>query len=147
MAREASVKQWIGQLAEDPRLWFMVWARDRRAARAVIQEDLGPIVSGSIREIKGPGYFLFQAVVKRSEKVSLAELQPPEGEYLILYDQRAEEWIVNRARPKAQAAPAPRPKAARPKVARVKVKSAAGKRAAQSASRSATRPPPASITD
>jgi hypothetical protein len=91
------VRQWIGQLAEEPRLWFMVWAPDRRAARAVVSEDLGAIAPGSIREVKGAGYFLFEPALKRPQKAGPAQLEPSRVECLVLYDERAEAWVLGRA--------------------------------------------------
>ena len=90
------LSQWIGQLAEEPGVWFLVWAPTRRAARDMIARDIGAVAPRSIKQVNGPGYFLFRATVKRTPSLPLAELQPPTGEYLILYDPPSEAWIVKR---------------------------------------------------
>jgi hypothetical protein len=105
--RAPALAQWIGQLADDPGIWFLVWAPNRRAAREMVTRDIGAVARGSIKQVNGPGYFLFRASVKRTPSLPLAELQPPTGEYLILYDPPSEAWIVKRlsadARPMGRA--------------------------------------------
>lgn len=90
------MSQWIGQLEEQPDVWFLVWAPTRRAAREMVTNDIGAVARGSIKQVNGPGYFLFRATFKKGPMAPLAELQPPEGEYLILYDPPSEEWILRK---------------------------------------------------
>jgi hypothetical protein len=100
-----ALSQWIGQLAEEPGVWFLVWAPTRRAARDMVTRDIGAVAPGSIKQVNGPGYFLFRATVKRTPSLPLAELQPPTGEYLILYDPPSEAWIVKRLSEAGDASP------------------------------------------
>lgn len=81
--------RWIGRLAEAPGVWFLAWGPDRARVKRLVEADIGAVERGSLRRIKGAGYFLFRATAKRPG------VEPSPGEYLILYDEDAEEWIAS----------------------------------------------------
>jgi hypothetical protein len=44
--------------------------------------------------LSGKGLFLFRAQARKEEDDDLLELDPSEGEYLLLEDERAEAWLL-----------------------------------------------------
>lgn len=89
------MRTWVGHLAGRPTSWFLAWAGSQESALDSIREDVGEPDPESLRPVKGHGYFLFQAEAVTSPS-GLVELRPALGEYLMIYDESTEDWILRR---------------------------------------------------
>jgi hypothetical protein len=95
---------WIGHYMENPKEWFVVWAKNKREAFLQIDATVWEPDMKSLKELHAPGFVDFAVVLEEEKKFENMRFLPPKdyvarGYWLVLggalgKNVEAEEYVL-----------------------------------------------------